>query len=145
LLEQVKQSKAKFDLEDAANVALFLAAFVGIWQLVSMSGIWRAELVPSPAMVAESISRLVAEESLFADIGITLGRLVAGFLISLGIGTGVGLAMVKFPGFGKTMNSFATGLLTFPSIAWAIFAVVLLGFSEFGILFAVVLASVFFT
>jgi NitT/TauT family transport system permease protein len=143
LLEQAKRSKKKFDWADAANVALFLAAFVGIWQAVFLSGVLPKQLMPSPATVAETITSLATEKSLFADIGITMGRLVAGFLISLGIGTGVGLVMVKFPGFGKTMSSFATGLLTFPSIAWAIFAVVLLGFSEFGIMFAVVLASVF--
>lgn len=143
MLEQAKQSKKKFDLADAANIALFLAAFVGIWHLVSLSGIWSEELMPSPAIVAESLASLIVEDSLFEDIGITLGRLVAGFLISLGIGTGVGLAMVKFPGFGKTMGSFATGLLTFPSIVWAIFAAVLMGFSEFSIMFAVILASVF--
>ena len=55
----------------------------------------------------------------------------------------VGLAMVKFQGFGKTMSSFAVGLLTFPSIAWVPFAILLIGFNNFGILFVVVMASVF--
>lgn len=142
--QKKKSNKDRFDVADAANVALFLAAFVGIWQLVFLSGIMPEMLMPSPAMVGESIAELVvAEDSLFADIGITMSRLAAGFLVSIGIGTAVGLVMVRFPGFGKTMSSFAVGLLTFPSIAWAIFATVLLGFSEVGILFAVVLASVF--
>lgn len=141
--QKKKSNKDRFDVADAANVALFLAAFVGIWQLVFLSGIMPKMLMPSPAMVGESIAELVAEDSLFSDIGITMSRLAAGFLVSIGIGTAVGLVMVRFPGFGKTMSSFAVGLLTFPSIAWAIFATVLLGFSEVGILFAVVLASVF--
>ncbi|HEY3094519.1 MAG TPA: ABC transporter permease subunit [Nitrososphaera sp.] len=73
----------------------------------------------------------------------TLGRLAAGFLIAIGIGGGVGLTMVKFPGFGKTMSSFAVGLLTFPSIAWAIFAILPFGINDFAILFVVIMASVF--
>jgi NitT/TauT family transport system permease protein len=72
-----------------------------------------------------------------------MARLAAGFAISLGIGVAVGLAMVKFRGFGKTMSSFAVGLLTFPSIAWVPFAIILIGFNDFGILFVVVMASVF--
>ena len=55
----------------------------------------------------------------------------------------VGLAMVKFPGFGKTMGSFAIGLQSFPSIAWVPFAILLIGLNDFGILFVVVLSSVF--
>src|SRR5688500_419521 len=51
--------------------------------------------------------------------------------------------MVKFQGFGKTMSSFAVGLLTFPSIAWIPFSILLIGFNDFGILFVVVMASVF--
>jgi NitT/TauT family transport system permease protein len=70
-------------------------------------------------------------------------RLAAGFTISIGIGGAVGIAMVKFPGFGKTMSSFAGGLLTFPSIAWVPFSILLIGFNDFGILFVVVMASVF--
>jgi NitT/TauT family transport system permease protein len=70
-------------------------------------------------------------------------RLAAGFSLSIGVGGAVGLAMVKFPGFGKTMSSFAVGLLTFPSIAWVPFAILLVGFSDGGILFVVVMASVF--
>jgi len=41
------------------------------------------------------------------------------------------------------MSSFAAGLLTFPSIAWVPFSILLIGFNDFGILFVVVMASVF--
>ena len=70
-------------------------------------------------------------------------RLAAGFGLSILIGGAVGLAMVKFPGFGKTMSSFAVGLLTFPSIAWVPFAILIIGFNDAGILFVVIMASVF--
>ncbi|MEW6604591.1 MAG: ABC transporter permease [Thermoproteota archaeon] len=140
---QKRSNKRSFDVSDAANVALFLAAFVGIWQLVFLLGIWPAFLMPSPAMVVSAIGDLVENSSLQIGIGTTLARLGAGFVISLGIGVGVGLAMVKFRGFGKTMSSFAVGLLTFPSIAWVPFAIIFFGFNDFGILFVVIMASVF--
>jgi len=133
----------RIDTTDVANVVLFLAVFVGLWQLVTVLELWPKTLFPSPTQVAISIGELIANNSLVIGIGTTLWRLAAGFAISIAVGGMVGLAMVKFQGFGKTMSSFAVGLLTFPSIAWVPFAILLIGFNNFGILFVVVMASVF--
>jgi NitT/TauT family transport system permease protein len=131
------------DITDIANVVLFLAVFVGLWQLVTVLELWPKTLLPSPTQVAISIGELIANNSLAIGIGTTLWRLAAGFAVSIAVGGIVGLAMVKFQGFGKTMGSFAVGLLTFPSIAWVPFSILLIGFNNFGILFVVVMASVF--
>jgi NitT/TauT family transport system permease protein len=133
----------RIDTTDVANVVLFLAVFVGLWQLVIVLELWPKTLLPSPTQVAISFSELIANNSLVIGIGTTLWRLIAGFAISIAVGGIVGLAMVKFQGFGKTMGSFAVGLLTFPSIAWVPFSILLIGFNNFGILFVVVMASVF--
>lgn len=140
-----KGSKRRYriDTTDVANVVLFLAIFVGLWQLVTVLELWPKVLLPSPTQVAISISELIANNSLVIGIGTTVWRLAAGFAISIAIGGVVGLAMVRFQGFGKTMGSFAVGLLTFPSIAWVPFSILLIGFNNFGILFVVVMASVF--
>jgi NitT/TauT family transport system permease protein len=137
------RKRFRLDVTDVANTILFLAAFVGLWQLVSVLEIWPKTLFPSPVLVAISVGKLIANNSLALGIATTLWRLAAGFTISIGIGGAVGLAMVKFQGFGKTMSSFAVGLLTFPSIAWVPFSILLIGFNDFGILFVVVMASVF--
>jgi NitT/TauT family transport system permease protein len=138
-----KSKASSFDISDVANVALFLAAFIGIWQVVYMIGVYPDAILPSPAEAAGKIAALVGNAALPIGIGTSLLRLVIGFLLSIALGGIVGLAMVKFRGFGKTMSSFAVGLLTFPSIAWVPFAILLIGFSDFGILFVVVMASVF--
>jgi NitT/TauT family transport system permease protein len=140
---QLEKQQSRFDVTDVANIALFLAAFVGVWQLVFMLGIWPVTALPSPATVVQAMGSLIANSSLPIGIGITLLRLVAGFVISIGIGVAVGLVMVKFRGFGKTMSSFAVGLLTFPSIVWAIFAILPFGYTDVAILFVIVMASVF--
>ncbi|NWG37792.1 ABC transporter permease [Nitrososphaera sp.] len=142
ILEARKQ-EYRPDTTDIANVVLFLAAFVGIWQLVSNIGIFPSVLMPTPAKVIETIARLVTDSSMTVGIGVTMWRLLAGFAMAVGIGGAVGLTMVKFQGFGKTMSSFAVGLLTFPSIAWVPFSILLIGFNDFGILFVVIMASVF--
>jgi NitT/TauT family transport system permease protein len=138
-----KKLGRKIDFEDLANITLFIAVFIGIWQLVFMLGIWPEVSMPSPAMVAESFAGLLQDFTLVTSIEMTMYRLGIGFTISITIGIAIGLAMVKFLGFGKTMSSFAVGLQSFPSVAWVPFAILLIGLNDFGILFVVIMSSVF--
>ncbi len=135
--------KGKINLDELANTILFIIAFIGIWQLIYLLGIWPKISLPSPLMVAESFYELLQNNMLIIGIGMTMYRLTIGFIISIVIGVAIGLLMVKFPGFGKTMGSFAVGLQSFPSIAWVPFAILLIGLNDIGILFVVVLSSVF--
>lgn len=141
IISEKKTSRGSLD--DAANAALFMAVFIGVWQVVFMLGIWPKVSLPSPYMVAESLGKIIWNHSLLISIGVTLARLVTAFSISISLGTLIGLAMIKFKGFGKTLNSFSAGLLSFPSIAWVPFSILLIGFNEFGILFVVIMSSIF--
>ena len=138
-----RKPRLKIDLEYLANITLFIATFIGIWQLVFMLNIWPKVSMPSPVMVAESFASLLQNLTLIISIAMTMYRLAVGFATSIIIGVTIGLAMVKFPGFGKTMNSFAVGLQSFPSVAWVPFAILLIGLNDFGILFVVIMSSVF--
>ena len=135
--------KNRVKIEELSNTILFIAVFIGIWQLAYLSGIWPKISLPSPIMVAESFYDLIQDNTLLVSIGMTLYRLLIGFTASIAIGVGVGLAMVKFTGFGKTMSSFAIGLQSFPSVAWVPFAILLIGLNDLGILFVVIMSSVF--
>ena len=144
--EQKKRKKAKkrgIDAQNLADTSLFLAMFIGLWQLVFYLKVFPTVSLPSPLMVGESFVELIQNMTLITSIGMTMYRLAIGFAISIAIGLGVGLAMVKFAGFGKTMGSFAVGLQTFPSVAWVPFAILLIGLNDLGILFVVVLSSTF--
>lgn len=135
--------KKRADLDGLANTTLFIAAFVGIWQLVFSMGIWPSISLPSPYAVAESFGNLIYDLTLVKSIGMTMYRLVVGFSVSIVIGVVIGLAMVKFTGFGNTMSSFAVGLQSFPSVAWVPFGILLIGLNDAGILFVVIMSSVF--
>ena len=118
------RKEINFNLKDVLSIISFLVIFLVIWQIVFSLEIWPRVSLPSPAMV-------------------TLWRLFIGFVISVVIGGCIGLVMVRFKQFGKTMSSFALGLQSFPSIAWVPFAILLIGFNDFGILFVIVMNSVF--
>ena len=148
LSTRVKQKKKgsirnRVKIEELSNTILFIAVFLGIWQVAYLSGIWPEVSLPSPIMVVESFYELIQDNTLLVSIGMTLYRLLIGFAASVAIGVGVGLAMVKFTGFGKTMSSFAIGLQSFPSVAWVPFAILLIGLNDLGILFVVIMSSVF--
>ncbi len=141
LSEQGRKSRNTID--DVASIAIFLAAFGAAWQVVYLAGVFPVQSLPSPISVAQSFADLSTEGSLGMGILVTMGRLAAGFAISVAIGGAVGLAMVRFRDFGKTMSSFSVGLQSFPSIAWVPFTILLIGFNDFGILFVMVISSVF--
>jgi NitT/TauT family transport system permease protein len=133
----------KIDLKDVASTAAFLAAFLAIWEVIFLLGIFPVVSLPSPLMVCQSLIDLIQEGTLGSSIAVTMLRLFVGFISAIMIGVGVGLVMVKFTHFGKTMNSFAVGLQSFPSIAWVPFAILLIGLNDSGILFVVIMSSVF--
>ena len=130
-------------VKDALSVIIFIGGFLLIWQLFFSLELWPRVSLPSPLMVVESLIDLISDNTLLVSTGVTLWRLFVGLVISIVIGAGIGLIMVKFKQFGKTMSSFAVGLQSFPSIAWVPFAILLVGLNDFGILFVVIMSSVF--
>src|SRR5215203_4419072 len=77
-----KKPVRKIDLDDLSNITLFIAVFIGIWQLVFMLGIWPKVSMQSQAMVAESYESLLQDLTLVTSKGMTMYRLVIGFAIS---------------------------------------------------------------
>ena len=146
---KIQRSKEKYNLsknivnKDTLSLIVFIVGFLALWQLVYMLEIWPKVSLPSPFAVGQTIVDLLLDFTLVKGTAISLWRLFLGFLISISIGLIVGLIMVKFLHFGKTMSSFALGLQSFPSIAWIPFAILLIGFNDYGILFVVVMSSVF--
>jgi NitT/TauT family transport system permease protein len=129
--------------KDTLSLVVFISVFLVLWQLVYLSEIFPKLSLPSPLAVGQTIIELLLDFTLIKGTAITLWRLFLGFLLSLTIGLITGLIMIKFQQFGKTMSSFAVGLQSFPSIAWIPFAILLIGFNDLGILFVVVMSSVF--
>ncbi len=138
-----EKSSRHFYLDDFSNIILLLATVVGVWHLVYLLKVWPDFLFPSPATTLVMLIKLIVDGSLPIGIGLTLVRLAAGFILAISIGIGLGLAMVTFKDFGRTMSSFSVGLQSFPSIAWVPFSILLIGFNDYGILFVLIMSSVF--
>jgi NitT/TauT family transport system permease protein len=125
------------------DLAIAAAIFLAAWQAVFELKIYPSFLFPSPAQVLSRLAALIENGDLEVALGVTLERLVAGFGISLALGITAGLLMANFKRFGKTMSSLSLGLQSFPSIAWVPFAILIVGLNDFGILFVIIISSVF--
>ena len=125
------------------DLGIAIAIFVAAWQVVFELKIYPSFLLPSPAMTVSRLIQLAQTGQLEAATATSMERLVAGFGISLILGITVGLLMANFKRFGKTMSSLSLGMQSFPSIAWVPFAILIIGLNDFGILFVIVISSVF--
>lgn len=140
---QHKEAKKRFDYTSILDVLIALAVFFVAWQIVFDLRIYPSFLLPSPALVGVEFLSLYKSGMLEQAIYTTGYRLILGFVITIVLGVTVGLGMVTFKRFGRTMSSFALGLQSFPSIAWVPFAILVIGLSDWGIVFVMVISSVF--
>lgn len=130
-------------LTTVLDVAIGFIVFLVAWQVVFWLKLWPPYLFPSPSSTLAEflfLEKLGTLQIAFVD---TVERIVVDFGLTLVLGLGVGILMVYFKRFGRMMNSFSLGLQSFPSMAWVPFAIIIIGLDNEGILFVVVLSSVF--
>ena len=125
------------------DIIVAAGIFVVLWQIVFQLKFYPSYLLPSPAMTLNRFVALVRNGELRIALTATLERLVVGLSVSLVAGTSIGLLMANFKRFGRVMSSFSLGLQSFPSIAWVPFAILIVGLNNYGILFVVIISSVF--
>jgi len=70
-------------------------------------------------------------------------RLVFGFLVSICLGIALGGMMWRFKPVDEFFGPLSLGLQTLPSVCWVPLAVIILGYTEKGIQFVMVMGSMF--
>jgi NitT/TauT family transport system permease protein len=114
---------------------LFLLA----WQLLAPT--IPSRILPMPAEVFEAMVDLVRDGSLADAFGVSLTRLAAGFLLALGIGGAVGLAMGLSTRVEALLHDFMIVGLTFPYLIWGLLVAMWFGFEGHGPVLVVVIAA----
>ena len=121
-------------LAPLAAVAFVLA----VWQgavLLQLQPVW---VLPSPAMVWQSLVDQAAQGILFESAFNSLRKGVQGFAISLLIATPLGIALGLNSALRAIARPLITGLQQLPSVAWVPAAIIWFGLSD-ATIFAVVL------
>jgi len=121
-------------LAPLAAVAFVLAVWQGAVAL-ELAPVW---VLPSPAMVWQSLVDQAAQGILFESAFNSLRKGVQGFAISLLIATPLGIALGLNSALRAIARPLITGLQQLPSVAWVPAAIIWFGLSD-ATIFAVVL------
>jgi NitT/TauT family transport system permease protein len=108
-----------------------------LWTAVSW--FFLPTFLPSPAELMANVVSIFSNLSAYLVIGKTLQRVFTGLILSMLIGSSIGLVMGLRRSVGSFVDSWVMVLLTFPAISWAFLSVLWFGLSEIAPIFTVVL------
>jgi NitT/TauT family transport system permease protein len=97
--------------------------------------------LPGPARVWEALQRISASGELWSNLGITLWRVVLGFLFAAGIGLPFGILLGANRRAGEFFEPLIPVLNTVSSAIWAIFAIIWFGISNATTIFVVFMTA----
>jgi len=114
-------------------------SFVAAWWLAALAaaGGGYANILPGPPAVWDAIVELARSGEIQKHLPPTLGRVFAGFLLAELLGIVIGTAMGLNHRLETLMDGWVMILLTIPSLAYAIFALLAFGLSETAIVVAI--------
>lgn len=130
---------------------LFPLAVLVFWlaSIEVIQDIWpfAVDVLPRPSAVrdfvwAELTLDTVAPANVLETFRISLQRLGIGWLIAMGLGTAIGLAMGLFKGANAFFNDWVVAILAMPNLAWALFVSMAFGFGDTGPIIVVVLTGI---
>ena len=110
-----------------------VAAIAGWWL---MSSRLPAFLMPSPLQVAEKVAALFVTPSLLADTAASAARVVVAVVVSAVLGGALALIPYRWPVTEAIVRDRITPFLnSFPSVGWAILAMIWFGTTNAAVLF----------
>ena len=119
---------------------LALALF-GAWDVYVEAFNVSPMILPRPSQVARGVVQLMADPRTLGHTLVTLYETLAGFLIAVVVGVGLGVALGKFRWLERTLNPFIIALQVMPKVALVPIFIVWFGFgSGSKIVMAAVLA-----
>ena len=125
-------------LEKALPPLVAVVIVLLLWQGAYDAHIKRPDLLPSPLDVWDSLYNQWLQGTILSTIWTSLSRGMLGFLVSVLIGTPIGLLVAKVKVVRSAIGPILTGLQSIPSVAWVPAAIIWFGLSN-ATIYAVVL------
>ncbi|MBI3909825.1 MAG: ABC transporter permease [Armatimonadetes bacterium] len=116
-------------------------ALIAFWEILCRLGIWEPTLFPSPWRVAQTLWRTLADRSLLLATGVSLRRILVGYLLAQTLGVVLGVLLARLRWLEETVGSLVLGLQTLPSVCWLPLALLWFGLNDRAILFVVVMGA----
>jgi ABC-type nitrate/sulfonate/bicarbonate transport system permease component len=125
---------------DAWLRVLSLLGCLAAWQVVA--ALESLPLLPSPAVVLQSLWRHTVTGALLHHLGVTLVRVAASFVIAMGIGTALGIVMGRRRWIDAGLDGLLVLALNIPALVTAILCYIWLGLTEVAAVTAVALNKI---
>lgn len=119
---------------------LSVAGFLLVWFMAAE--IAQSRLLPGPAAVLEYIYQETVDGDLLFELGITLWRVIASFVVAMVIGSAIGLIMGQMPAVNRVLDPWLIVLLNLPALVIIILAYVWFGLNEAAAIGAVALNKI---
>lgn len=121
---------------------LFVVVLIAAWQLYIVIAQPRPDIIPGPLDVVAAISQAWESGRLQLAIATSLERGVAGFLISVAVGTPLGLLLAEVRPLRRAVGPIISGLQVLPSVAWVPAAIIWFGLSDATVYFVVLMGAI---
>ena len=122
---------------------LFFALFVGAWAGASFSGLVKPLFLSNPVQTLASGFALFTEYGVLNDIGITVFRVVGGFLLAAAVGVPLGILMGAFKPIEALLEPFVSFARYLPASAFIPLLILWAGVGEAQKLLVIFIGSVF--
>jgi NitT/TauT family transport system permease protein len=122
-----------------AQRALLVALLLAAWWLAALR--MPQFVLPGPGRVGHAFLVMVHGGTFFEDLGITMYRVVAGFLLAAAIGAPLGIALGASPRTARFFEPLLSIINTVSSAIWAVFAIIWFGISNATTIFVVFMTA----
>jgi len=126
-------------LQAATGIAILLVG----WEIVTVLFRPLPVILPSPQDVFGRLVYLLSTSETWSNLGISLARVVAGFLLGTGSGISVAVLLTRHPFLDRSLRSVLVALRFVIPFAWVPIAAYWFGLSETGKVFITWYASFF--
>ena len=123
-------------LRPALLPALSIIALILIWQLAALY-VDNPRHLPSPAAVLAAVIQLGASGELFYQLGVTLARVAASFVLAMALGTALGIAMGRSLPLDRFGHPWLVFFLNVPALVTIVLAYIWIGLTETALIVAV--------
>ncbi|MGH6866103.1 MAG: ABC transporter permease [Methyloceanibacter sp.] len=117
-----------------------VAGFLLVWFIAAE--IAQSRLLPGPVAVLQYIYEESVHGDLVAELGITLWRVAAAFVVAMAIGSALGVAMGQMPALNRALDPWLIVFLNLPALVIIILAYVWFGLNETTAIGAVALNKI---
>lgn len=119
---------------------LSIIALGAAWQTVAIFSDPR--LFPGPGQVGATLVEAGLEGALFVNIGVTLARVLASFVLAMAIGTAIGIALGRVPLLNRLFDPWLILFLNLPALVVIVLCYIWLGLNEAAAITAVAINKI---